>query len=155
MISAQRSAMQSFPMSFLFFICFTAFATAASAGTTIMKCNLPNTTFYKQAGGSYFMSAKTNWEWFGWCDGKEKTNQRLRQKGNTSTAYKSMQSINAGASHTCVSRISVKTDENSSVEYNRETTIHWLEKYYSASVEDQTGKMLDGYPKVWDCEWVR
>ena len=27
--------------------------------------------------------------------------------------------------------------------------------YYSASIEDSTGKMLDGYPKIWDCEWVR
>ena len=93
MISTKRSGMHSFKMLFLFLIFFTAFAKAAFAGITVMKCNLPNTTFYKQAGGSYFMSAKTNWEWFGWCDGKEKTNQRLKEKGNTTTTYTSMQSI--------------------------------------------------------------
>ena len=155
MISFKHSAIYNFPMFFLFLLCFAGCVTAAFASSTMMECKLPNTTFYKQAGGSYFMSTKTNWEWVGWCDGKEKTNQRLRKKGNTTTTYTSMQSINAGASHTCVSQISIKTNENSQAHYNRQTTIHWLEKYYSASIEDSTGKMLDGYPKIWDCEWVR
>ena len=147
-------AIENFLVVFWISFYLIAFITTVFANPVMMECKLPSTTYFKQDGGSYFMSTQTNWEWIGWCDGKEKMNQRLREKGNTATTYTSMQSINAGASHTCVSSISVKTDAKSSVNYSRQTTIHWLKKYYSANVDDAVGETLEGYPKTWNCEWV-